>query len=114
MKFGHMQHLNQTKWISLVGEGWNLKSLLYLISRSFKWDYLQPSSMLLLEFYDDLTVQATFNDQPVRLREPCSNLTDSCYLPDFIRMLHKEGVIMDKSMRLVCGADFFQRRDPQF
>jgi hypothetical protein len=29
-------------------------------------------------------------------------------------MLHQEGVIMDKSMRFVCGADFFQRRDPNF
>jgi hypothetical protein len=56
MKFGHMQHLNGTKWISLVGESWNLKSFLYLMSRHYKWDYVQPSSMILLEVYDDLTV----------------------------------------------------------
>ncbi len=34
-----------------MGESWNLKALLSLISDDFKWDYVPPASILLIEGY---------------------------------------------------------------
>ncbi len=56
MKYGHMQHLNDTKWLSLFGESFNLKAFLSLLSKDFKWDYLPPNTMALLEVYSDATL----------------------------------------------------------
>jgi hypothetical protein len=62
MKFGHMQHINDTKFLSLFGEVWNMKAFLSLVTRDYKWDYAPPNSMVLLEVYDDSTVSVSFND----------------------------------------------------
>ena len=74
MKFSNFCKLDTTKFFLFQGESWNTKAFLSLISDQFKWDLVPPSSMVLLEIYEDDIVNSTevsasvkvkYNDQPI-------------------------------------------------
>ena len=102
--------MNGTKFIMLMGESWNLKAFLSLISDDFKWDYVAPSSLLLLHAYNDSTVEVSYNDNAVRLKGACSNL-ESCSAKNFFTLLAQSGTFMNSEVKTACGADFFLRRN---
>ena len=65
LKFSPMSPLNQTKFIMLMGESWNLKAFLSLITDDLKYDYIPPSSILLMEAYSDGSIELSVNDHKI-------------------------------------------------
>ena len=59
MKFNNFNKIIDFKMFMLIGETWNVKALLNLITFQFKWDFVSPSSLVLLEIYEDQIVNAT-------------------------------------------------------
>lgn len=59
MKFNNFNKIIDFKMFMLIGETWNVKALLNLITFQFKWDFVSPSSLILLEIYEDQIVNAT-------------------------------------------------------
>ena len=53
MKFNNFYKISTFKYFLLVGEEVNVKAFLNKISDDFKWDFAQPSTMLILELFED-------------------------------------------------------------
>lgn len=118
MKFNaHMTPINDTKFMLFMGESWNLKSFISLLSDDFKWAYISPSSVLLLEAYTNGTLSATFNDNKIKFKGSfCNdgNGNTSCTIGQFYSLLKASQAVLDREMRFVCGADYSQVNDPNF
>ena len=61
MKFTNFNKIHVHKFFILMGEHWNLKAFLNLVTDDFKWDYVPPSSMALIELFEDEVQNGTVN-----------------------------------------------------
>jgi hypothetical protein len=52
MKFNNFNKLIAFKMFMFMGEPWNVKAVLSLMTDNFKWDYTPPASVLLIEGYE--------------------------------------------------------------
>jgi hypothetical protein len=59
MKFNHHDPIDEAKFFLFVGDNWNLKAFISLVTDDFKYDYVAPASVLLLETYEEESVNAT-------------------------------------------------------
>lgn len=48
-----------------MSDQWNLKALLSFLTPSYNWALIPPSSFLLIQVYDDLTLEISFNDEVI-------------------------------------------------
>ena len=99
MKFNHFNKINEHKFFLFMGEQWNAKAFLSLVTDDFKWDFVPPASLVLLEAYEEDflnattgltemkgTVKVKFNDQEVKLKGRCLGLTE-CPLLDLVHTI---------------------------
>ena len=99
-----MSPLNETKFIMLMGESWNLKAFLSLITDELKYDYIPPSSLLLLEAYTDGTLQLSVNDHKITKLKGTQGLPQNMTVYNLMKVLTtSQQVIMDKEMYDVCN-----------
>lgn len=101
MKFNNFNKLISFKMFMFVGESWNLKAFLSLISDEFKWNYVPPASILLIEGFEKTkvnnatglpeyegTIKVKYNDNLVSLKGRCAGKTE-CDAFEFIQSLRE-------------------------
>lgn len=111
MKFGAFNKISEHKFFMLMGESWNMKAFLSLVTDDFKWDYVPQSSMVLVEAYEEDVLNATtnatevqgtikvkYNDQEVKLKGRCMGLSE-CPVLDFVNTIRDQGLYISQEMR---------------
>ncbi|CDW86221.1 histidine acid phosphatase family protein [Stylonychia lemnae] len=116
MKFNNFNKIIEFKMFMFLGESWNVKAFLSIVSDQFKFDFISPSSLIILEVYDEeseneqgvkvqkASVKVKYNDELVTLNGRCLGKTE-CDIFDFIQTLRDQGQILSKNMRDVCGQE---------
>eukprot|EP00347_Sterkiella_histriomuscorum_P022996 403336353 len=118
MKFNNFYKIATFRMFNLLGDPVNVKAFLNLISDEFKWEHSPPSTMILLELYEDQVanssgkleikgyVKVKYNDKLVTLKGRCAGKTE-CDSLDFIYTLRDSGVNMSSEMRVISFSMIF-------
>ena len=53
MKFNSFNKIEEFKMFMFIGESWNVKNFLSFVTDDFKYEFVSPSSLVLLELYDE-------------------------------------------------------------
>jgi hypothetical protein len=96
--------MSDFKWFLFMGEKWTAHAFLNIISDTFKWTVVQPSSVILIQVSEDNAeyfVEVLYNDEPVPIKGACLGNT-TCSLIDFIESVKESGAYYTQEMKGVC------------
>jgi hypothetical protein len=115
MKFGFGNPMNATKFFLLMGSPVSVQGMLSLLSEEeHRWDYVAPSSVMLVEVHDTEMVKVSINDERVTFGSgPCRGYM-ACPIADFVQLMVDGGARLGEDMREACGAGYAQKNDAEF